>query len=46
VESAELEEVMKRIVLTVLALALVVAADAPSWATAVMKSCPKCPLCP
>lgn len=38
---------MKRILLAVFALALIVAADAPSWAVTAMKSCPgKCPLCP
>jgi hypothetical protein len=38
---------MKRIVLTLFALALVVAADAPSWAVTALKSCPgKCPFCP
>lgn len=38
---------MKRIVLALLAVALVVASDATSWANAVVKACPgKCPFCP
>lgn len=38
---------MKRIALALFALALIVAAYAPSWAITAMKSCPgKCPFCP
>jgi hypothetical protein len=38
---------MKRIVLTLLAVGLVVVNDAVTWANAAMKGCPgKCPFCP
>ena len=38
---------MKRIVLTLLAVGLILANDATSWALTALKTCPgKCPFCP
>ncbi len=38
---------MKRIVLMLLAVGMIVASDAATWANAAVKACPgKCPFCP